>query len=160
MALLTTNFTEAEAVVTDHRQYVSAQRAYFEGEVREVFVRYLLECWEPVRQIVGPLLISSAVRCPDLNRAVGGSPCSWHMVRTPGGLGAATDCVPRSSALLAAYRAIAFGPVPFHELILEYNSWIHLGWRADGPQGYRCLMKFEGSPYLAFNPQDPRLAAA
>lgn len=76
---------------------------------------------EPARSLLGvPLDISSGFRCPELNRAVGGSPSSVHP------LGLAADFRPRGLDLADAFRRLAGSDLPFDQLLYE-RGCIHVG---------------------------------
>ena len=91
---------------------------------------------EPARAIWGvPVHVNSAYRCPELNKAVGGVPTSEHQY------GCAFDLVPQGLELIDAFRAIRNSDIPFDQLIIENNEWIHLGITPDGSAPRRqCLI--------------------
>lgn len=73
---------------------------------------------EPLRDRVGPVVVSSGYRCAELNRAVGGSSTSGHQQ------GYAADIIaPRVSL---AQLADACCTLEFDQLILEFKSWVHV----------------------------------
>lgn len=98
------------------------------------------EVLEPARKIIGvPLLVTSGYRSATLNRLVGGTPRSQHMV------GEAVDFIPQggesSMDVLEAALLIAAQPdLPFDQLILETRErenaapmrWIHISHRRFG----------------------------
>ena len=87
-------------------------------------LRHLAATLEQVRGALGdcPIIISSGYRSPALNRAVGGSVHSAHM------LGLAVDFTcPQYGSVLATARAAARSAVGFDQMILEYGRWVHLG---------------------------------
>ena len=79
---------------------------------------------ERVRRVLGdnPLRVTSAFRSRAVNKAVGGSPTSAHVL----GLAADFTC-PRFGPPLAVCQAIEAAGIEFDQLIHEYGQWIHLG---------------------------------
>lgn len=78
---------------------------------------------EEVRKLLGglPIIINSGYRSEALNRAVGGSRVSDHL------RGDACDFrCPAYGTPLQIAAAIAKSGIKFGQLILEYNSWIHI----------------------------------
>ena len=98
------------------------------------------EVLEPARAAIGaPLLITSGYRSATLNRLVGGTPRSQHM------LGEAADFVPKMTPLgidieAAALLLAAQSDLPFDQLVYETRlrenaapmRWIHISHRRFG----------------------------
>lgn len=76
---------------------------------------------EPARAELGPLLISSGYRSPDVNAAVGGSRSSAHMK------GNAADVIPLKASKLDFARWIRDN-VSVDQLILEFGSLTEPSW--------------------------------
>lgn len=110
---------------------------------------------EPIRAWAGPLRISSGYRCPELNRAIGGSVTSAHMD------GRAADFEPLSPEL--SLRRVVFWLVnesglDFDQVIYEFGAWVHIGIAQLGQKPRReALIIFHGGGYLPFDPRDPRV---
>ncbi len=84
---------------------------------------------EPVRKHFGrPVLISSGYRCPALNRALGSSNESQHMI------GHAADFVVLGLDHKMVADTIIRLELPFDQLILEFGQWVHISWSAN-PRG-------------------------
>lgn len=86
---------------------------------------------DPLREAYGkPIRITSGFRCPALNKAVGGSPTSDHM------LGRAADIVgtpntPEENRRL--FNLVQSLDLPFDQLIDEKGMrWVHLSFRIKG----------------------------
>lgn len=82
---------------------------------------------EAVRVRLGgaPILISSGYRSPAVNQAVGGSLASQHM------RGEAVDfTAPGFGNPRQIVDALADSSVPYDQLILEFNSWVHISFAA------------------------------
>ena len=96
---------------------------------------------EPLREQVNePVLISSGYRCPQLNRAVGGSPTSQHMT------GEACDIHHSDPQKLRDWFAI-LQRGEFDQLIWERSSprsthyWIHVSCKRDRSQNRRQVFQ-------------------
>lgn len=81
-----------------------------------------LKVLEPVRALLKcPMHIDSGYRAPAVNKAVGStSPHSDHMD------GNACDFIPVGMALRKAFDLIRASDIPFKQLIIECNAWIHI----------------------------------
>lgn len=83
---------------------------------------------DPLREWYGkPVYVNSGYRCPELNKAVGGSPTSDHMQ------GRAADITGGSQAenekLFDLIQALG---LPFDQLIDEKDfSWVHVSYRSE-----------------------------
>lgn len=119
---ITPHFTFEELTTTSHSDLIDFNRAY----ARENFekVKVLAETiLEPCRAILGPIVISSGIRCPELNKRVGGNINSQHCKCE------AVDCIPTKVPLREAFDKIRKSSVPFGQLILETvgkSTWIHI----------------------------------
>lgn len=85
-------------------------------------VYYILD---PLREKYGkPIIVNSAYRCPELNKAVGGSKTSQHMK----GL-AADITVGSSTQNKKLFQLIIDMDLPYDQLIDEKNfRWIHVSY--------------------------------
>ena len=104
---------------------------------------------EAVRAILGnnPVVISSGFRSERVNKAVGGSNSSAH--RT----GEAVDFVcPKFGDVTAICLELAKSSIPFDQLIWEYGSWVHIGFRHNGKPRRQLLTKRSGKPYVEGGP--------
>ena len=86
---------------------------------------------EPLRRMVGPIIISSGYRCPKLNAAVGGVSNSQHMT------GEAADIHLPSTATGKKWYELIKTSLPHDQVIFERNSasssvyWIHVSCKVD-----------------------------
>jgi zinc D-Ala-D-Ala carboxypeptidase len=92
----------------------------------------LADVLEKVRKVLNtPIIITSGFRCSELNTAVGGVKNSAHLT------GCAADFVsPRFGSPKTVCKAIEPHIKEFEidQLILEFNSWTHLGIAAAVPR--------------------------
>ena len=80
-------------------------------------------CMEDIRDLLGgkPVLISSAYRSPEVNKAVGGSANSQHTK------GEAVDFTcPKFGTPREIVTKIKDSPLLFDQLILEFDRWVHI----------------------------------
>lgn len=92
---LTEHFTVAELTVT-RQPFPNVPPAPAIAKLRRL-CRQLLEPW---RLHVGPIVVSSGYRSPEVNRAVGGQRDSQHLI------GEAADCVSTRMPLDQAWRVL------------------------------------------------------
>ncbi|MEE1923705.1 D-Ala-D-Ala carboxypeptidase family metallohydrolase [Pseudomonas sp. 148P] len=102
----------------------------------------LCKTLEQVRSLVGqPLLVSSGYRSVALNRRVGGSATSAHL------LGLAADIIAVSLTPRELAERIRDSSLAFDQLILEFDGWVHLG-LAEHQQRRQVLTIRQGTGYL------------
>jgi hypothetical protein len=83
--------------------------------------RLCAEILEPGRLLLGvPLHIDSGFRAALVNAAVGGARNSAHLD------GRAADCIPIGISLQAAFDRLRTSQLPYDQIIIECNAWIHL----------------------------------
>ena len=110
--------------------------------IRAKLETLITECLDPIRRIYGrPVIVSSGYRCPELNKAVGGSSTSQHM------LGEAADLVPATGGSLAGIfrAAVQFGN--YDQLIIEQSGssrWVHVSY---GPRNRRTILAYRNGRY-------------
>ena len=80
--------------------------AFFLEQVRKVFNK--------------PFLISSGYRSREVNESVGGSKTSQHCE------GCAADFNVKGVSPDAVVRAIVNADIPYDQVILEFDSWVHI----------------------------------
>jgi len=79
---------------------------------------------QPFRVSVGPVLVTSAFRSHDVNKAVGGSDGSFHQY------GLAADIVTKLS-VSETMREIIRLKLPIDKVIAEYDRWCHIQIQSD-----------------------------
>ena len=76
---------------------------------------------EQVRKVVNkPISISSGYRSKEVNESVGGSKTSQHCE------GCAADFNVKGMSPDAVVRAIVTADIPYDQVILEFDSWVHI----------------------------------
>lgn len=114
---LTKHFSLQELTKTSHKEINNTPSV----EIIEN-LQVLANALEVIRSLLGhPLIISSGYRSPELNKAIGGSANSRHML----GLAADFTC-PAFGSPKAICHAIVDAGLPFDQLIYE-KTWIHFG---------------------------------
>lgn len=103
--------------------------------------RLCADLLEPIRVILGvPLHVDSGYRSPAVNAAVGGVGTSAHL------FGRAADIVPVGLTLRDAFEKIRTSSLPYDQVIIECNAWIHVGAARMNAAPRREAMTASGSP--------------
>ena len=124
MSQISEHFTLAEMTRSSKGEALGLDSTPPEPVV-EALTALAVNVLEPIRMLLGtPLSVDSGYRSPAVNSAVGGKPESQHLK------GEACDFVPEGLDLGAAYRLIASSDIPFDQLLLEFNQWIHASYCA------------------------------
>lgn len=89
---------------------------------------------EPARAAEGPLYVTSGYRSPALNVAIGGAVDSQHMK------GEAADIIPYKGTLHGLFKTIYFSPWAWDQLIIEFETWIHVSHSRVGFQRHEALL--------------------
>jgi hypothetical protein len=118
---ISNHLTYGMCVSTQHRDKI--QKNFDEGK------QYLdnMKIWantiyEPIIEILGVVpSINSMFRCPTLNNLVGGQLTSQHMDAEAG------DTTYGKMLLREVYNKLAWSKIPFSQIIIEFESWIHIG---------------------------------
>lgn len=113
-------------------------------------LRYLVEAvLDPLREAYGkPIYVNCGYRCPELNKAVGGSRTSQHLT----GLAADIHVKGESNAVL--YELVKKYRLPYDQLILEMGTvrnprWVHLSVSRTKNRGE--VLYFDGKRYTKLN---------
>lgn len=140
---LTDNFSFEEFVQTSHREFALENHTY--GLKAKVKVQWLADKMQTLRDCLGsPIIVTSAVRCPKLNAAVGGSKNSQHVKCE------AVDFIVPGMDLEFAFNLIRdYRDVRYDQLILEQvgkSMWIHISFAPERPR--RQVLKYDGKKYI------------
>jgi zinc D-Ala-D-Ala carboxypeptidase len=141
MTRLSPNFTLHELL----RSQTASRRKFDEqfnppATVVDSLIVLCTKLLEPIRQLYGaPITISSGYRCPRLNKAVGGSPTSQHMI----GEAADIDFGTREANLLLFDMIQEWqknGFIEFDQLLNEFDGdWIHVSHKRIGKNRRQVL---------------------
>lgn len=152
---LTKSFNFDELVVTNSAKHAEKNYQYGVDNIEKV--KKLAEGLETVRNVLRtPMVILSAVRCPELNKAVGGVKTSQHVKCE------AADFIikavsPKSvggSAIWWAYKKIRASSIDFDQLIYEVRGgaeWIHISFCDNNRR--ECLT-YDGKKYTRIDPKE------
>jgi hypothetical protein len=96
------------------------------------------EILQPLRDhLAQPIIITSAFRSPRVNRAVGGSERSQHMV------GQAADIRVANMSIEKLVDTISHLDLPYHQLINEFDSWVHVSIAPTGQKPKKQILHFK-----------------
>ena len=114
---LTPNFTREELTHTDHREFDNMPD---ENELANLY--RLADFLEQVKVVLGnkPIMINSAFRCAEVNKAVGSSDKSQHR------RGCAADIRVPGMTPDEVVTAIIESGLPFDQVIREFDRWTHV----------------------------------
>ena len=119
---ITEHFSLEEMSATSHDSLKRLNREYAEKHIEQL--KPLCDLLEQVRSVLGcPLIVSSGVRCPELNAEVGGAENSQHMRCE------AADVLPQKHSVEDAFCLIHNSLVPYDQMILERAKgkvWLHI----------------------------------
>lgn len=142
MTKLTDHFSLEEMTRTDVKQYIDQNRE-ITGAVKENLLALCRDLLEPIRHKLGPVIVHSGYRCPELNAHIGGAPRSDHM----DGNAADFHCLlvgADTQSLRITIREIVNAGLPFGQLILE-PSWVHIS--RITPKYKGVLLQYDGRKY-------------
>ena len=114
---LTEHFTLEELTRTDHRQFDNTP-----NDVEIANLVRLAEFLEKVKEVLGgkPIIVNSAFRSAEVNRAVKSSDKSQHRH------GCACDFRVPGMTPDEVVKAIVASDLKYDQCIREFNSWIHI----------------------------------
>lgn len=142
---LSEHFTLEELCATSHKQFQQRNLEY--GKTIKTRLENLANFLEEVRVVCdSPLLITSGVRCPELNKAVGGVATSQHVT------GHAADIIPQKNGSVQDHFCKIFkSHLIYDQLILEEAKgkvWIHISYNS--MLGRREALVFDGKRYKKY----------
>ncbi len=121
---ISTYFSVAEGLHTTRKEFAAKQKAYLTVERALNMSALGHQVLDPLRFMVEtPVIISSWLRCPELNAAVGGSPTTQHVD------GTAADLTVKDTVLWGPFRLL--GGMNIGQRILYLSAedktlWIHV----------------------------------
>lgn len=147
MTKLTVNFSLEEFCATTHTEFLTKNLEY--GKSKQGTLLELARLMEKVRRLLGdvPIIINSAVRCPELNKAVGGSKTSQHMQCQ------ACDFTPTNHSLEEAVEILRKYLPMWGQIILEEangKKWLHVSLGTPHRSLSKCkqVLKYDGKEYV------------
>ena len=114
---LTPSFTREELTHTDHREFDNVPN---EDELANLY--RLADFLEQVKALLGgkPIIVNSAFRSAEVNRAVGSSDKSQHR------RGCAADIRVPGMTPDEVVKAIVGSDLPYDQVIREFDRWTHV----------------------------------
>lgn len=106
------------------------------ADARANLQRLCVDILQPLRDEVGPIVVTSGYRCLALNRAIGGAERSQHMS------GQAADIIVPGWTPMDVAAEIRNMNLPFDQLIHE-GTWTHVSW-SPSPRGNILTARFAG----------------
>lgn len=139
---LSPHFQLKELIRTSHREIDNTPSK----EIIERLTTLATEFLEPIRDQFGPIIVTSGYRCPELNKAIGGSKTSAHMD------GCAADFMPFNKQFTSrdVVQWVIGSGLDFDQIIDEYggktSNWVHIGMRRPnaGPARKEALLYKDG----------------
>ena len=139
---LSKNFTLPEIIHSNTAKRLGINNAPNKEHLKnmQVLVRDLIQ---PMRDVLGPIRISSGYRNPELNRAIGGSSKSQHCK------GEALDLQYWSKGEMCnkeIYDWVIKSGIEFDQMINEFDySWIHISLKSNGKNRKQILEAYKDS---------------
>ena len=101
---------------------------------------FMNNCMDKIRELFNaPIVPNSVFRSAELNAKIGGSKTSMHME------GLACDFVVPGVSVANAVKRIIDSGIEFDQVIDEYGSWVHVGWRPTGNRRQKLkVRKYNG----------------
>lgn len=142
---LSPHFKLSELCTTNNKLYKQKNLEY--GKTMINRLETLTDFLEKVRKVCGcPMIITSGVRCPELNAAVGGVKTSQHQT------GHAVDFIPRGKGTIQDHFCKIYDShLIYDQLILEESGgkiWIHISYT--GMNGRREALYYNGKKYVKY----------
>ena len=139
---LSKNFTLPEIIHSNTAKRLGINNAPNKEHLKnmQVLVRDLIQ---PMRDVLGPIRISSGYRNPELNRAIGGSSKSQHCK------GEALDLQYWSKGKMCnkeIYDWVIKSGIEFDQMINEFDySWIHISLKSNDKNRKQILEAYKDS---------------
>ena len=105
-------------------------------EVKDNLNKLIDNVLDPLRELYGkPIIVNSGYRCPKLNKAVGGTRNSQHLIGQASDIRTVTNTKESNKQL---FDIIRNSKLPFDQLINEYDfNWVHVSY---GPRNRRQVL--------------------
>lgn len=121
-------FTLDEFIISETAQRLGIPNIPTEEVVANIYTlsRQILDLLR--EKLKKPIIITSGYRCKELNEKVGGSSTSQHRD------GKAADIKVKGMTAADLFNYISNSKLPYDQLILEYDSWVHISYDPDKTQ--------------------------
>lgn len=104
------------------------------AEVRIALTALVTNVLQPLRNKAGrPIIVTSGYRPPVVNKGIGGASPSQHE------RGEAADCRLLGVSNYTFAQMVMASGLPFDQLILEFDEWVHISHKAVGDQRGQVL---------------------
>jgi hypothetical protein len=146
MTRLTPHFTLEEFTFSQTAARKGIDNTPHEGILDNLCV--LANGMEDVRNLLNaPIHISSGYRCFALNDAIGSKPTSQHVQ------GLACDfTASRSGTPEIIFADIITSDIPYDQVILEFDRWIHISFVEDGGTPRKQALIINGEGAMIYQP--------
>tara|TARA_B110000977_G_scaffold55870_1_gene76108 strand:+ start:13 stop:465 length:453 start_codon:yes stop_codon:yes gene_type:complete len=146
MTRLTPHFTLEEFTFSQTAARKGIDNTPHEGILDNLCV--LANGMEDVRNLLNaPIHISSGYRCLALNDAIGSKPTSQHVQ------GLACDfTASRSGTPEIIFADIITSDIPYDQVILEFDRWIHISFVEDGGTPRKQALIINGEGAMIYQP--------
>lgn len=124
---LTENFTYKEMIFSQTSIRLGIDNTP-PSDVLKNLVFLCSQVLQPLRNELGPLIVTSGYRCKELNFAVGGVKNSAHIY------GLAADIVSPNYSAKDIINILVSHEIPFDKAINELNEWVHIAAAKDAPR--------------------------
>lgn len=146
---ITKHFNLVEFTTTSHSEFLEENIEYSKQDHILSNLRLTCLAHEDIRNVLGvPLIITSGVRCPSLNKAVGGSKTSKHQDALAG------DAVPAKLAFEVAVTYLLENKDKLKnvaKIIVERvgdRKWLHTEPRLNEDDPIKFYETYDGKKYL------------
>lgn len=109
----------------------TAQRLHIDNtpsqNVKDNLTKLIDNILDPLRELYGkPIIVNSGYRCPKLNKAVGGTRNSQHLIGQASDIRTVSNTKESNKQL---FNLIKDSKLPFDQLINEYDfNWVHVSY--------------------------------
>ena len=133
MAAISDHFTWEEATVTNQRDPATGLALPNKpGPEESANLVHTFQEMEKVRALLGkPILVHSAYRSPEVNKAVGGAAHSQHMQ------GEAVDFSVPGLTIREVFKRLRPSTINYDQLIEEAGTWVHISFVHGGRSARR-----------------------
>jgi hypothetical protein len=120
-------------------------------EVAQALKELATAILDQVQELIGPVIITSGYRSPAVNSWIGGAATSQHIK------GEAADINVRGITPAQLTAALWESGLPVDQVILEFERWVHVSYRASGGRRQFLVATKDGrrTVYSPYTPPPP-----